>query len=56
MILQFLSKEQPLDGVVVGQEGHHVLQQEPLAVGQQLSGIVHLGVDVVGDNVADVNL
>ncbi len=25
VVLQLLAKEQPLDGVVVGEEGHHVL-------------------------------
>ncbi len=56
MVLQFLAEEQPLDGVVVGEEGHHVLQEEALAVGQQLGGVVDLGVDVVRDDVADVDL
>ncbi len=47
MVLQLLAEEQPLDGVVIGEEGHHVLQEEALAVGQQLGGVVDLGVDVV---------
>ena len=56
MVLQLLAEEQPLDGVVVGEEGYHVLQEEALAVGQQLSGVVDLGVDVVGHDVAYVDL
>ena len=56
VVLQLLAEEQPLDGVVVGEEGYHVLQEEALAVGQQLSGVVDLGVDVVGHDVADVDL
>ena len=56
VVLQLLAEEQPLDGVVVGQQGHHVLEQESLTVGQQLGRVVHLGVDVVRHDVADVHL
>ncbi len=56
MILKLFAEQQPLDGVVVGEEGHHVLQEEAFAKGQQLGRVVHLCVDVVGHDVADVNL
>jgi len=38
-----LGEEQALHGVVVGEQGHHVLEQEALAVLQQAVGIVDLG-------------
>ena len=55
MVLQLFPEEQSLNGVVIGEQGHHVLEEEALAVGQELGGIVHLGVDVVGHDVVQVN-
>ena len=42
MVLQFLPENEPLDGVIVGEEGHKVLQEETFAVGQQILGRIHL--------------
>ena len=42
MILKLLAKDEPLDGVVVGEEGHEVLEDESLSVHQELPGTVHL--------------
>ena len=54
--MQLLAEEQPLDGVVVGEEGDHVLQEKSFAERQQLRRVVHLRVDVVRHDVADVDL
>ena len=42
MVLQFLPENEPLDGVIVGEEGDKVLQEETFAVGQQILGRIHL--------------
>ena len=55
MVLQLFPEEQSLNGVVIGEQGHHILEEEALAVGQKLGGVVNLGVDVVGNDVVQVN-
>merc|ERR1719237_1779127 len=55
MILQFLPKDQSLHAVVIGQQSHHVLQEEALTVGKEVLRRVNLCMDVVGDDGVEVN-
>lgn len=47
MILELFPEQKPLDGIIIGQQGHHVLKEEPLTIAQELCGVIDLGVDVV---------
>jgi len=42
MTVKLLSKEQPLDRIIICEQGYHILQQESLAVLKQLPCIVDL--------------
>ena len=42
MVLQFLPKDEPLNGVIVGEEGNEILQEETFTVGQKILGRIHL--------------
>jgi len=42
MTVKLLSKEQPLNRIIIREQGYHILQQESLAVLQQLPSIVDL--------------
>ena len=51
MVLELAAEEQPLDGIVVREQGHHVLQEEALTKRQKVDGTVDLGVDIVTDDI-----
>ncbi len=55
MILEFTAEEQPLDGIVVCEQGHHVLEKEAFAERQKVDGAVDLGVDIVTDDIVQVD-
>ena len=42
MVLELLPEDEALHGVVVGEEGHHVLQKEAFAVRKQLLSRINL--------------
>ena len=42
VVLQFLAEDEALDRVIVGEEGHEILEEESLAVGQEVLSRVDL--------------
>ena len=42
MILQLLTKDESLDGIIIGEESNQVLNNKPLAVSKQVLGRVNL--------------
>ena len=42
MILQLLTKDKSLDGIIIGEESNQVLNNKPLAVSKQVLGRVNL--------------
>ena len=42
MVLQLLSKDEALDGVIISEKSNKVLEKESLAVGEEILGRIYL--------------